>query len=45
MKMKEVLYVPGLKRNLISISALDKKGHRFSFIYGKVLMWSKGKTL
>jgi hypothetical protein len=25
MKMKEVLYVPGLKKNLLSISALDKK--------------------
>ena len=25
MRMKEVLYVPGLKKNLLSISALDKK--------------------
>ena len=25
MKMKEVLYVPGLKKNLLSISNLDKK--------------------
>ena len=25
LKMKEVLYVPGLKKNLLSISALDKK--------------------
>ena len=25
MKMKEVLYVPGLKKNLLSISTLDKK--------------------
>ena len=45
MKMKEVLYVPSLKKNLISISTLDKKGYRVSFIDGKVLMWSKGKTL
>ena len=28
MKMKEVLYVPGLKNNLLSISVLDKKGYR-----------------
>ena len=28
LKMKEVLYVPGLKKNLLSISALDKKGYR-----------------
>ena len=45
MKMKEVLYVPGLKKNLLSISALDKKGYRVSFIDEQVLMWSKGKTL
>ena len=34
MKMKEVLYVPGLKNNLLSISALDKKGYRVAFIDG-----------
>ena len=34
MKMKEVLYVPGLKKNLLSISTLDKKGYRVSFIDG-----------
>ena len=45
MKMKEVLYVSGLKKNLLSISALDKKGYRVFFIDGQVLMWSKGKTL
>ena len=27
MKMKEVLYVPGLKKNLLYISTLDKKGY------------------
>ena len=45
MKMKEVLYVPGLKKNLLSISNLYKKVYRVSFIDGQVLMWSKGKTL
>ena len=43
--MKDVLYVPGLKKNLLSISALDKRGFRFAFIVGKVLIWSKGKTI
>jgi hypothetical protein len=38
LKMKDVLYVPGLKKNLLSISALEKKGFRVSFIDGKVLM-------
>jgi hypothetical protein len=38
MRMKDVLYVPGLKKNLLSILALDKKGFRVSFIDGEVLM-------
>ena len=33
MKMKGVLYVPGLKKNLLSISSLDKKGFRVAFVY------------
>ena len=45
MKMKEVPYVPGLKKNLLPISKLDKKGYKVAFIDGQVLMWSKGKTL
>ena len=45
MKMKEVMYVPSLKKDLLSISTLDKKGYSVSFIDGQVLMWSKGKTL
>ena len=32
MKMKDILYVPGLTKNLHSISALDKKGFIVSFI-------------
>ena len=45
MKMKEVLYVPDLKKSLLSISSLDKKGFRFAFVDGEVLMWLKGKTI
>ena len=45
MNMKEVIYVLGLKKNLLSISTLDNKGYRVFFIDGQVLMWSKGKTL
>ena len=45
MKMKYVLYVPGLKKNILSISALDKKGFRVAFIDGKFLMWTKGKII
>ena len=32
--MKDVLFVQGLKKNLLSISALDAKGMRVSFAYG-----------
>jgi hypothetical protein len=45
MKMKDVLYVPSLTKNLLSISTLDKKGFRVAFIDGEVLMWPKGKTI
>jgi len=34
MKMKDLLYVPGLTKNLLSISNLDKKVFRVSFIDG-----------
>jgi hypothetical protein len=43
--MKDILYVPSLKKNLLSISALEKKGFRVSFVDGEVLMWAKGETL
>ena len=42
MKMQDVLFVPGLKKNLLSISALDAKGMRVAFVDGQILMWSKG---
>ena len=45
MKMKDVLYVSGLKKNLLSISALDAKDIRVAFIDGQVIMWPKGKTI
>ena len=43
--MKEVLFVPGLKKNLLSISILDAKGMQVAFIDGQVIMWPKGKTI
>ena len=43
--MKYVLYVPGLKKNLLSISALDAKGMRVAFVDVQVLMWPRGKTI
>jgi hypothetical protein len=34
MKMKDILYVPSLTKNLLSISALEKNGFRVPFIDG-----------
>ena len=45
MKMKDVMYVPGLKKNILSTSSLDKKGFKIYFVDGEVLMWIKGKTI
>ena len=45
MKMKNVLFVPGLKKNLFSISTLDAKGMIFAFIDGQVIMFPNGKTI
>ena len=46
MNMKYAMYVLGLKKNLFSISALVyKRGFIVTFVDGKFLMWSKGKTI
>jgi hypothetical protein len=45
LKMKGVLYVPGLKKNLLFILDLENNGFRVSFIDGEVHMWAKGETL
>jgi hypothetical protein len=44
MKIKYFLLVPGLRKNLLSISALEEKGFIISFVDGEVLMWTKGKS-
>ena len=44
-KMKDVLFVPGLKKNLLSISALEKKGFKVAFVDGEILLWPRGKTI
>ena len=36
MNMKDVLFVPGLKKNLLSISTSDAKGMRVAFVDGQV---------
>ena len=36
--LNTILYVPGLKKNLLSISCLEDKGDRVSFVDEKVLV-------
>jgi hypothetical protein len=37
LQLSEVLYVPGMKRNLVSISALEDKGYKVPFLKEKFL--------
>ena len=37
--LQDVLYVPNLKKNLVSILAMEDKGFNVAFIYGKVRIW------
>ena len=43
--LSDVLYVPGMKRNLVSISALKDKGYKVAFSDGKVLAWHKNSSM
>ena len=40
-----MLYVPRMKRNLVSISNLEDKGYKVSFSNGKVLAWNKNSSM
>eukprot|EP00253_Pinus_taeda_P010706 PITA_10706 len=37
----QVLYVPDLKKNLVSISVMEDKGFKMTFIDGKVHVWQR----
>lgn len=39
--LQEVLYVPDLKKNLVSISAMEDKGYKVAFIDGRVRVLKK----
>lgn len=43
--LEEVLYVPGLKKNLISVAVLENKGYRVLFMDGKPLLWARDEDL
>ena len=44
-ELTKVLYVPSIKRNLLSISSLEAEGFRVTFIEGKVLAWPKNSNI
>jgi hypothetical protein len=43
--LSNVLYVPGLEKNHVSISCLEDKGNRIAFVDGKVLSWHKDSSI
>jgi hypothetical protein len=43
--LRNVLYVPGLENNLVSISCLEDRGNRIDFVDGKVLSWHKYSSI
>jgi hypothetical protein len=43
--LSDVLFVPGMRRNLVFISALEDKGYKVAFSYGKVLSWHKNSSM
>jgi hypothetical protein len=43
--LSNVLYVPGLEKNLVSISFLEDKGNIIAFVDGKVLSWPRNSSI
>jgi hypothetical protein len=43
--LSNVLYVPGLEKNLVSISCLKDKGNKVAFVDGKVLSWPRDSNI
>jgi hypothetical protein len=43
--LSNVLYVPSLEKNLVSLSCLEDKGNRISFMDGKVLSWHNNSSI
>ena len=42
LKVSDVLYVPGMRKNLISILALEGRGYEILFKRGQVLIYPRG---
>jgi hypothetical protein len=45
MLVRDVLYVPGLKKNLISVFTIEDRGYEVLFHDGQVLLYPKGSSI
>ena len=45
LKIIEIMYVLGIKKNLLSESTLEDKGFRVTFMEGKALLWHTDSSL
>ena len=45
LNITEILYVLGIKKNLLSVSALEDKGFLVTFMEGKAFLWHKDSSL
>ena len=45
LEVSEVLYVPGLKKNLIPVSTIKDKGYEVTFRGGHGVMYPKGSSV
>ena len=43
--LSDVLFVPGMRRNLVSISTLENKDYKVAFFDGKVPAWNKNSSM
>jgi hypothetical protein len=45
LSIKDILFIQGLKKNLLSISSLKDKGFRVAFVDGQDLLWLKNSSI
>jgi hypothetical protein len=45
MSLTEVIYVPGLKKNLVSVSFIEERGYKVLFRDGQVILFPKGSSI
>ena len=43
--LEEILYVHGLKKNILSVGVLEEKGYTVAFSKGKAIMWPSNESM